>query len=343
MNKTKFPGKKTILTFILTILISDFFYGQTGKPVVYNIRARAVSSNRIEITWSVPNDTDFSTIKHILLYRNTKPITSAEGLEPIASIKISQTSYRDTLQDFRDYYYAAVCVTTENYSQMKNSDGDRDLYFDEETDFHEKKETVATEIYSMILPGINSTISGTKINGKVKTSSDIKAAQEKINREKQQKDYTNRLRDQPLPYIDVLGDTKFEHKKKISDENKETVLELLRYKSSESSSEIRERYIFEEDAMYPKEENRIRLFEILSTTFMKMNYREASAKLYEYINSEEDTIIRNRAIFYLAESFYFQSDYPNAVKNFLRVEEAYPKLSRKWIQSSLNLFEIPQE
>ena len=51
-------------------------------------------------------------------------------------------------------------------------------------------------------------------------------------------------------------------------------------------------------------------------------------------NISEET--RNRAYFYLGESQYFSGNYEEAVRSFVRIQQVFPTLSKKWLEASLD-------
>ena len=105
---------------------------------------------------------------------------------------------------------------------------------------------------------------------------------------------------------------------------------------------ISEPYIFEEDLVSPDGGDAFLLFEILRTTFIQKKYKEAEAALERLIGTNRTKDITNRATFYLAETYYFSADYKNAAQTFLKVYDVYPAAAKRWLDSTLDLYTIPE-
>ena len=80
------------------------------------------------------------------------------------------------------------------------------------------------------------------------------------------------------------------------------------------------------------------LFDILKTTFIKKKYGECSEKLIKFLGQNRSKDVTNRAIFYLGECYYYTGDFSKALGQFLLLEDVYPALSRKWSESTLDLY-----
>ena len=77
------------------------------------------------------------------------------------------------------------------------------------------------------------------------------------------------------------------------------------------------------------------LFEILKTTFIQRKYGEAIEQLNKLVGTNISESTRNRAYFYMGESQYLLGNYDEAVKTFVKVGNAFPIQSKKWLDSSL--------
>ena len=122
----------------------------------------------------------------------------------------------------------------------------------------------------------------------------------------------------------------------ISDSTAKKVGSLTGGSEKASKSKALTPYIFEEDLVSPDSGDAYFLFEMLKTSCVKKEYKETIDKLNRLggTNISEDT--RNRAYFYLGESEYFSGNYEDAVRNFVRIQQEYPTLSKKWLEASLD-------
>ena len=276
----------------------------------------------------------------IHIYRDIRPISEISSKKPIASLPYYAVSYTDTPGDFREYFYAAV--TEISTTSTSKSDSSKELYYDEETDSRPAKNR--GELYALILPGVNATVNGAKINGKKDSIVELNEKQYLLQtKEAEEKVYNeNQIREQPLPYMDILGDKNTLHEKTISVEAEERAKSLLK-KDSAGAKKILEPYIFHDDLIENTEGDSGRLFEILKTYFIKRDYENAEKALDKFLLSVKDTDVENRATFYLGECHYFNGNMPEAIKHFLLVQDVYPSLCRKWTKNSLDLYVIVED
>ena len=87
------------------------------RPIVQDIQAVPGNTNRINILWNLPSNPD-KELTQLLVYRDLTPISSysqLQNLTPIAQLVPILTSYTDTVTDYKDYFYAVICVTDEPY------------------------------------------------------------------------------------------------------------------------------------------------------------------------------------------------------------------------------------
>ena len=141
---------------------------------------------------------------------------------------------------------------------------------------------------------------------------------------------------------DVITWAKNEVKIEMSLQAKSVAENLGSDKNKLKNKNFQKPYIFEEDLISPDGGDDFLLFEILKNSFIRQNYSESQKELLRLSGTKISEEVLNRATFYLGESYYFQGNYQNAVKNFLKVYEVFPELSKKWITSSLDLLEIPE-
>ena len=325
-RKVKFWISFTIFAF----LFLEKSFAQNSSPLVFGIEAMGVSNSLITVTWNLPLKTQNFYINSLLIYRDTRPITSysqISSLKPIANLPRGTVSFNDRVSDRCDYYYAVISLT------MAGSRENEDLYYDEELDSLEKEGEGAP--YAMVLPGVNATVNGAKV--KTKKADQISLPKQKTESEK--KTYENSLRKMPLPFIDILGDEQ-NHESTISLAAQEEALSLT--KKAEQKQLSLEPYIFEEDLVSPASGDEYLLFEVLRTSFIKKNYTKAIRDLNNFLAQNRNEKVAKRARFYLGESYYFTGDYKAALSKFLELQEDYPAVSRKWSESALDLYEIPE-
>ena len=279
----------------------------TERPIIRDLFASSIKGTAINLSWELPESAS-PAITKLLVYRDIKPICSFYDLSektPLAELPPSSISYSDTAGDFKDYYYAVIADTSSGP-------------------------------YDIILPSINATVSGTHLKVPVlqKTgAASTASAKEKL--------YSpNGLRETPLPFLDLI-ESQNKKSLKMSDSTYMIARELGKDLEVRKNI-ISEPYIFEDDLVSPDGGDGFLLFEILRTTFIQKKYKEAEAALERLIGTNRTKDITNRATFYLAETYYFSADYKNAAKTFLKVYDVYPAAAKRWLDSTLDLYTIPQ-
>ena len=326
-------GKKYILALISCIVcFSAAISAQTTRPIVSNINAFPFSTTKIIVSWELPAKTEGLTISGLLVYRNTKPFVgqnAVANLTPVAKLAHNALSYTDTISDFREYYYAVITLTRQgDYSY------DDKLYYDEELD--STVDDSSGTPYDVILPGVNATVNGARVKSPVKS-----AAPKAGSASAKEKLYAKgELREEPLPYLDLLG-TAAEPEPQISKSTEAQALALVGGKETHRAPTMLEPYLFEEDMMSPAGGDEYLLFDSLRTTFVQKNYPAATASLKRFLALNRNKAVTDRANFYLAESYYFCGKYEDALNLFLDLEDTYDSLAYKWIESSLEFYQIP--
>lgn len=270
------------------------------------ISASPVSTNKIKVTWKIPKDFNAEAL---LVYKSTMPFTTQviEQSTPVAQLSAKVSSYVDTVVNYKEYYYAVIA---------RQSDG---------------------SIYNIILPSVNTTVKGAKV---------VKIETAPVQSEEQIKDSTAKtypkgnLRELPLPYLDLVSN--IERKPNpLSNKVIEAGKELSAGYTSRPKEKLPPHY-FDEDIVSPDGGDDYYLFEILKNYFVKKNYRESVKALQKFLSVNRNEETTNRAVFYLAEAQYFCGNYRSALTMFLYVEDAYPVLSKKWINSTLDFYQLPQ-
>lgn len=284
---------KKLSTVFLTLFCTFSLFAQ--KPIIQDIQAKAGKGSKINITWTIPQDSD-EQITELLLYRSTKQITNysqIEALNPVATLSAEITGYTDTVSDFNDYYYAIICVTDKPYN--------------------------------VILISFNSTITGAHVLTKVKTTEPEKTDYEKFYPE-------GTMRETPLPYIDLFDG--IDKKEKATGEMASSANSVITARSQKQA--LLTQYIFEEDLVSPDGGDDYLLFEILKTSFVTRKYSDAISQLTKLTGTNISETTRNRAYFYLGEAQYLSGKYEDAVRTFVKIEQAYPTLVKKWLDSALD-------
>ncbi|MBO4319668.1 MAG: hypothetical protein J5857_04290 [Treponema sp.] len=309
---------------ILSLSLSFCAFSQSSRPVVSNLETSTVSTNKIELRWTLPANPSGKTITGIAVYRDTKPIKSIENMLPLAVTHPRSETWQDTVTDLKDYYYAVVCVVLES----EKSGYENNLYYDEQYD--RKPSEIIGKAYTLILPGVNATVAGIRAKGR--SSADTIIEQQKT--EKIYRD--NELRERPLPYMDFLaGET---YPDPVIDKNARN--EALSFVTADKKkSPVMENYIFQDDVVRSKGEDAA-LFDILKGSFINRRYTQAEKELYDFTLTSVNQDTRDRACFYLGECYYYNGKLSDAVRIFISLQDKYPSLSRKWTDACLDIFEI---
>lgn len=295
--------------FIFFIAGTQSFASPKGRPIVNNITAVAVNtSGSIKIAWELPDDSD-TPITELCIYRDTKVIRNFDQvtkLSPIARLSRTAKNYTDKVADYFDYYYAVVSVTGDGY-------------------------------YKALISGVNAMLDAVHLSPP-KPSTAIKSAAVESERES-----ASLYRAAPLPIMTLMG---IKPKKAVlmSAKAHEVALDLGRATSPalREVGKVKTVHIFEEDMATLNAGDDFLLFEILRTTFIAKKYKEAAEELIRFINSSRSADTTNRAVFYLAQCYYFSRDYKSAVHRFLLVYDVWPKLVKEYINSSLDLYKVKQ-
>lgn len=279
------------------VLTAAFVFAE--RPIVRDIQARAGSGTKVRIIWQLPKETT-PEIESLILYRTTEQVTSYSQLrnvQPITALTPDRAGYTDQLSDLRDYFYTVIAQTTEGP-------------------------------YDVVLLSFNTTVTGVHLIAKKQTE----APTEKKDVEQIYPDGT--LRKTPLPFIDMIDGIDAEPL--VSDSTVSQVSSLTGGSSKTSRSPLLTPYIFEEDLVSPDGGDEYLLFEILKASFVTKKYKETIDKLNQLIGTNISDDTRNRAYFYLGESQYFCRNYEDAVRSFVKVQAAFPTVSKKWLEDSLD-------
>lgn len=288
---------KKAFSIISLLFFSFILFAE--KPIVRDIQTEAGKGNKINIYWTLPENPE-KEISSFLIYRDTRQIASfsqIKNLEPIAQISSNFSGYTDSVKDFIDYFYCVLAITKDS-----------------------------TSPYDLILLSFNSTVKGAHIAVNSQQKEPQKKETEKLY-------YEGTLRETPLPYIDIVENS-IQPNPTVSEEAAFAAQTLTN--KSKKKEPILKPYIFEEDLISPDGGDDYLLFEILKQYFVQKHYEEAIVQLNKLAGTNIKENTRNRIYFYIGECEYLTGEYENAVKSFVKVQDAYPILSRKWINSSLD-------
>lgn len=156
---------KKNLIFVFTFFITFSLFAE--KPIINNLQAFSGSSTKINLIWNNPTNPDQEITKYFV-YRTVKPVTDfsqISNLSPVAELSSFASSYTDTVNDYRDYFYVVLAYTD--------------------------------KIYDLILPNINSLTMGVHLTYHKQENSKSITEKERLYPE-------GSLREKPLPYIDYI-------------------------------------------------------------------------------------------------------------------------------------------
>lgn len=294
---------KKIFAFTVLLFCSVLTFAQTSRPIVRDIDAELVSTNKVKVSWKLDKSFPASSL---VVFKSTQPIVTKQQLytiKPLGELPRTAIAFTDTLKKYEEYYYAIIA---------KNEDG---------------------SLYDVVLPATNATVTGVKAIRPEPVKQEKTSAMEKLYPD-------GKMREIPLPYLNMIDDlykkpNKLNPKvtrigKELADGHKAAPVQTL------------EPYVFEEDMVSTPGGDEYFLFEILKNTFIKKHYYECSVQLKKFLSVNRNEKVTNRAVFYLGECWYFQGQYRNSINSFLYTEDVFPALSKKWIESTLNLYRIPE-
>ncbi|QTQ12040.1 hypothetical protein HRI96_07435 [Treponema parvum] len=286
--------------FPIFVFLTLKIYPQPARSAVYNVTAAPESVNSIKISWEFTGNSSDASFE---IYRALRPFSAAYELSEnlkIAEIPQRERSYSDKVADYKEYYYAVI---------VKAPDGSGGI----------------------ILPSINATVNGAR--RKAAFSKDAQISQNPA----PEKTYPEGvLREIPLPVIAVpeYGSGAAYPLKNKTVEAGENLSE------KENQKPLLAPYAFEQDLVSPEGGDDYLLFDTLHKTFAKRKYEEGIIKLNEFLSVKHKKNTEDRAYFYLGQCQYFSGNFKDAVMSFLKIQDEYPILTRKWIDSSLDLISI---
>ena len=296
--------KKTLLILIVFLTASFHIYSQ-NRPVVQDIQAVVSKGTKVNVFWTLPQNPE-PAIDRLLLYRDTRPVSSFSQLSGsvlIAELPPQTSLYTDSLEDFNEYYYTVIAVTTDGRP------------------------------YDVIFVSMNSTVDGVQL--KVPETKDIEP--KKKDEEKLYTDGT--MRETPLPFISYVegqGEQAL-----VSDETAGKVMQLSGSTSKNGKNPVSP-YFFEEDLISPDSGDDFLLFEVLKTTFVQEKYDEAIILLNKLNGTNISDSVRNRVNFYIAQAYFFTGDFEQAAMYFAKTAQSYPLQTKIWMNYTLDRIALPE-
>ncbi len=219
-------------------------------------------------------------------------------------------------------------------------------------------------LYAAVLPGLNSTVapvrasaghtSGhTAITIPAETIDDLPPAEESVSKTDSPVMANTMPRNTDTPRVtDTMQDASSRKITELIKEEEETLnkkreisfqaernaaLLVPAKKGSKRKATPLFRHIFSEDQVVPAGGDDWLLYEILNDGWMQYSYVQAKAKLSSFLSQNREEGATRRATFYLAEAEYFTDNYEEALNLFLTVQDSFPELAGKWIDSCIDL------
>ena len=294
--------------FFLTFFFigGNFLQAQkvTNRPVCTAISAQKVGVNKIKLSWNLPENFNAASIA---IFRSTSQIQQKSFIsaeKPVAELPAHTTSYTDNLKHFGDYYYALI-------ARDKNGN-----------------------LFNMLLPTVNATVKAVSLL----PPDDY---YEIASNEPDEQYVPGFLRELPLPYLDLISDLDIKATPMTSKAKKAGIELAGNY--AVKKPRLLNPYVFEEDMVLSPEGDDFFLFESLKNYFIKKDYKGSVKDLRNFLAITREPYVTTRAVFYLAQSQYYCRNYRKALELFLFVEDELPELSKKWIDSTLDFYQIPKE
>ncbi len=296
---------------ILTATGGAALHAQSIRPLVTGIKATADTSS-ITVSWVLPDNGQQKNVLSYVIYRSQKPFTTGDAVEdalPLATVAATASSYRDAVTTATTWYYCVIA---------KLADG---------------------SLYDIIIPTANATATGAAIPAAEVTglsTRDLFEERENLSLLPEQ-DTETALRSTPLPYLHIIKNEK-ESPEVIPPYVVANADKLGR--DARKSPEKTERFIFERDSRDTSTGDDYTLYAIVATYFAKGDYPAAEAGLRTFLQTNHSIDITARSTIYLGQSLYFQGKYKDALTCFLSTEGVYPAISKRWIQLSLDAYEM---
>lgn len=301
-------ANKYSLIFVTVLsLLSSKLLAQ-GKPVATFVKATSGEEKKIIVEWEMPAKCE-PQVQAVQIFRAYKPCSSyqeIEGLKPIAQVDASASSYTDTLSAPGDYFYVVLAQTQKG-------------------------------LYKIVIPGVNATSKGARPKIPAKAAERAKEREDAVTNPAEPT-AENKIRNTPLPNPGAL--LGFSQGRTYMSEKSKKAAKELGSKKGARAVEFKSPYFFEEDMFSPDGGDEYTLFECLRAGLAPKKYAESVQIMQDFLSVHRTKATTERAQFYLGQSYYFCQDYEKAIRCFLTVQDAFPELSKQWIDSSLDLLKI---
>ncbi len=316
--------------------------GAEDPLCVSNLLAEDSGTGGIRLSWSLPEGPAKGKVLFFAIYRDQRPIYSSsrvKSLFPIAAVPKSHVSYVDETDDGKSHYYAVLTFVDEK----EEEEDYQDLYYDEELDGPEGENRVQEDsgmLYTVILPGINSTISPIKaMAAGFQAPASPQQDSEKLEEAAKLKE-ADRLREEA--FLKEVEET-LHKERNIRFDTEKKAADLKASDKSRRKAAPLFRHIFSEDQLPPAGGDDYLLYAILQENWIRYGYEESKSSLSAFLAQHRDEEAMQRATFYLAEAEYFTGNYVEALNLFVTVQDSFPQLAGKWIDSCLDLHETKEK
>lgn len=294
--------KRSIFLLLIIVLCSNLF-ALDYRPLISNLEVRSSENNtEIVLTWNQIPDQVAEKIQNLLVYRSTTAFCKASQLTEdnlIATLQITETTFSDTVKDYKNYYYAIIAELTDS------------------------------SLYDIMIPSVNTTVY--PVGLAAKEDIPVLPVSEE---EKKPSISSSGLREAPLPYLQVLPNQAEENTETIPDQVlnkantliKSTVIRKLPTpdifpEEKEDRGTMGDDYI---------------LFSIIDAFFTRGDWKSANNELEKFIQMNRDEKVLSRAYYYLGQANYFLGNTQAALSYFMKAEKEFSHQSKKWIQEVLS-------
>lgn len=317
-----------------------------------------VDGDEVQIAWSLSNESDFSTVKEIQIYRFQKYPSDLKSLpsgEIIARLSLDEVQYKDSLKSSGEYYYAIFLSTEEGLRPKKfihginllgpvtiqinplhdNQKSNLDNTEKDESEASKKNEALPWE--------------GTIKNRDVKEIEEpyllYSDKENKLNDNSQKLDnksstthdsnqFTSGIKNQniSIPEYKIQND---DEKKNYTKEEKSNQKKSYSDNQAEKNKNQKmENGNHELSSWDHKQSDKVN--KIIRYTYLKNDYHRAVKYLSNYPRIANPAV-RSKAIFYLGLSYYNLSEYQKAIQCFVHsdVQKYYGKRANFWYRKTL--------
>ncbi len=297
--------KRLLVIIILSFTAFSFFSQNTpsSSSVVTSIEAFVPDQNKPDAVTVTWKLPENSVISQIQIYRSNTQIFSS------------------TLQTLKPLSYLKADAVQYN-----------DTVPDVEASYYYAAVSVLKDssLYAVVIPSVNATVTAL-------TPLPIQVRLAELVQPVKKSDLRNERTLIPLPYLNIITHSE-DLRNSISPESQALAVKLG---TASNSSAVMRVYVFPEDEK-PLSGEQYLLSTIINTSFIQNDWSKAQKDLENFLSIYRSDDITQRALFYSAQVLYYQACYPEALRLFIDTEDSFPDLSRKWIESVLQLYEIPR-